>query len=243
MTMPTDWWRDFFSGLATEFWHAFPTAAMTAAEVDGALGQLAPPAGGRLLDVPCGDGRHAAAFADRGFQVDAVDLAPAMLAFAHAAVGPRAVTLHRRDQRDLPWTAEFDGACCLGNSFGYLGDPGDRDFLVAVRRTLRPGARFVLDAATVESVLPHLQAQRWFEAGGILFCSAVRYDVASGVLRSDYVFARGASQERKTAWIRLRAAAEVAAMLRTAGFAGVSVVDERGESPRPGSRTTFVATA
>ena len=51
--------------------------------------------------------------------------------------------------RDLPWRSTFDGAFCVGNSFGYLDDPGNAAFLRAVRETLRPGARLVLETPMV----------------------------------------------------------------------------------------------
>src|SRR5262249_18290204 len=40
MSFPVDWHRDFFAGLAAEFWHSFPTAEMTRADVDFALQTL-----------------------------------------------------------------------------------------------------------------------------------------------------------------------------------------------------------
>ena len=41
--------------------------------------------------------------------------------------------------RDLPWPARFDGAFCVGNSFGYLDDEGNAAFLRAVAAVLKPG--------------------------------------------------------------------------------------------------------
>ena len=37
----------------------------------------------------------------------------------------------------------FDGAFCVGNSFGYLDDEGNAAFLRAVRAALKPGGRFI----------------------------------------------------------------------------------------------------
>jgi len=244
MTMPTDWWRDFFSGLATDFWHAMPTPAMTAGEVDAVVRLMAPPAGGRLLDVPCGDARHACALADRGYAVDAVDRSAALLAFARTAAAGRSVTVHERDMRDLPWPATFDGVCCLGNSFGYLGDEGDAQFLAAVRAVLRPGGRFVLDAATLEAVLPVFVPRKWYEAGGVLFCGNASFDPSSGVMRSDYTMVRGAEVERRSAWLRVRSVREVLALLTEAGFREAVAVDDGGAPWLLGSgRIWFVASA
>ena len=73
--------------------------------------------------------------------------------------------------RDLPWTAEFDGAFCFGNSFGYLDDEANADFLKAVSQTLKPGCRFIVDApAVAECILPNFQPNRSLEIDGHKGC-------------------------------------------------------------------------
>lgn len=240
MSMPPDWWQDFFSGLATEFWHAFPTPAQTRAEVDLALGLLSPAPGAHLLDVPCGDGRHARDAIARGFRVDAVDASAALLAYANATPLPAGLRFHERDMRDLPWRATFDAAWCLGNSFGYLGDAGDAAFLAAVRVALRPGARFLVDLTVVEALLPNLVPRRWYEAGGITFLSEVAFDPVTGIVRSDYTLLRGNERERKTAFSCVRSCREAVALFTAAGFAEVRVVGPDGLPFRTGTPRAFV---
>ncbi|MEO6596458.1 MAG: class I SAM-dependent methyltransferase [Planctomycetota bacterium] len=224
MTMHHEWWRDFFGGLAADFWHALPTPAMTAGEVDLLLQRLQPIPGARLLDVPCGDGRHAAELQRRGFDVLGVDGSEALVAHAHAA-GVRA---ERRDMRELARLGPFDAAYCLGNSFGYLDDPGNLAFLRAVHDELRPGGDFLLDATVAETILPNLKQNHSHEAAGIRFRGAVSYDPATGVLRSDYDIARGAEREQKSAFVRIYTASHLIAMLREAGFGEVAVMAPDG---------------
>jgi len=238
MSMPQDWWRDFFDGLMADFWHQVTTKAMTAAEVDIAVRLLEPAPGAELLDVPCGDGRHSHALAARGFAVTGVDQSAKLLVFAQE--DSSGAQFERRDMRELPWKHRFAGACCLGNSFGYLGDAGDAAFLAAVHAALRPGGRLLLDAATLETVLPALQPRRWLEVGDLLWFSEVSYEPVSGVLRSDYTIARGAERERRTAWLRLRSLRAVIDLLRGAGFGEVAVFDGDGAPFRHGSQRAYV---
>ncbi len=58
------------------------------------------PAGGRVLDIACGNGRHARYFAARGHPVEAVDRNPAMLA---ALAGVPGITTRCADIEGGPW--------------------------------------------------------------------------------------------------------------------------------------------
>ena len=47
-------------------------------------------------------------------------------------------------------TAEFDGAFCFGNSFGYLNDEANADFLQGAFANAETGrTRFILDAPAI----------------------------------------------------------------------------------------------
>src|SRR5947207_12731675 len=73
-----------------------------------------------LLDVACGTGQHSVRFADRGWEVVAVDESADMLRRARERSTDGAVTFVRQDMRelDLP-SASFDAAVCLFDSIGY----------------------------------------------------------------------------------------------------------------------------
>jgi SAM-dependent methyltransferase len=67
------------------------------------------PAGGRVLDVACGSGRHARLLGDRGYCVEAVDRNPEAL---EPLDGVPAITTRIADLETDPWpyqVAEFDG--------------------------------------------------------------------------------------------------------------------------------------
>src|SRR5689334_14916512 len=171
MESSPDWWRTFFSGPVVESWLKAPTEEQTrqeAAFIQEALG-IPPPA--RLLDVPCGGGRHSLALARLGYDMTGVDLSTDFLAAARSQPSPEpgSVAWEHREMRDLPWPEQFDGAFCFGNSFSYLDDEGNADFLKAIARALKPGARFVLDTSYVlESLLSNIQWKTWYQADDIL---------------------------------------------------------------------------
>src|SRR3981081_2464520 len=79
--IPTIWWRGCFGPPYLALYDA-TLAERTPIEVDQieALLQLHPPR--RILDLPCGQGRHAIEFARRGYDVTGVDLSEYMLGVA-----------------------------------------------------------------------------------------------------------------------------------------------------------------
>ncbi len=82
MESPTDWWNGFFTGLFADFWRAVIPAEHTLAEVDFLEKVLALAPGSRVLDVPCGHGRHSLELARRGYRVTGLDFSTDLLGSA-----------------------------------------------------------------------------------------------------------------------------------------------------------------
>src|SRR5438445_492166 len=144
MNATSPWWQTFFTGLIVEAQRRMYSEPQTREEAESLVQILSPAPGTRVLDVPCGNGRLALALAGRGLDVTGVDLTAELLEDARRAAGERHLTavFERRDMRDLPWEATFDHAFCFGNSFGYFDEAGNREFLGAVHRILKPGGKF-----------------------------------------------------------------------------------------------------
>ena len=224
--MQNDWYRSFFSGIALDMWRGVLTPEATEAEasfLETAL-QLAPDA--RVLDAPCGNGRHSLALAKRGYAPTGVDLAGEFIEEARGAAlaAGLSVEFHMADMRELPEPAGFDGAFCFGNSFGYFDHEGNRAFLAAVAGALRRGARFALDTGlAAESLLPALKERFWMPVGDILFLAARRYDPLDSRLDIEYTFIRNGVQETRLAVSRIYTVAEIRRMGEEAGLATVSI--------------------
>ena len=102
--------------------------------------------GGRLLDVACGTGRHAIAFADLGYDVTASDINEELLAVGRAAAGDR-VQFVQGDMCDLDIEGRpFDVVTCLFDSIGYPQvDAGIVSALRSLGRHAAPGGRIVCE--------------------------------------------------------------------------------------------------
>jgi len=122
------------------------TIARTVAHLAGALPVRH---GDRLLDLGCGPGLYAAAFAERGVAVTGIDLSAGSLAYAREAarsVG-HAIDYRLGDYTAMPLGGPFDAAVLIYLDFGVLPD-GPRDRLLdAVAGALRSGGAFAFDVA------------------------------------------------------------------------------------------------
>ena len=160
-----DWTKDFFSAKALDSWRRAHSLDITLAEADFIEQVLALGDGPkRILDVPCGDARHAVELAKLGHLLTAVDRAPDNETRARELAAAAGVTLDfvLGDMRALPQRTAFDGAYCWGNSFGYFPREETRHFTASIAERLAPGARFIIDTATcAESLLVELARRSW----------------------------------------------------------------------------------
>jgi SAM-dependent methyltransferase len=222
------WAESFFRGVGADFWNEFVPPELTAAEVGFLTDAFELADNARVLDVPCGNGRHAIEFARQGHRVTAIDISPDFLAMARRSADAAGVRVDwiEADMIEVPAAAAFDAGYCWGNSFGYLDHARTRSFLGALARALRPGARFVADIATAaESLLPNLIPRQWHRSGGTFVLSDARYDASSGRLDIDYTFVRDGIADTRRATSYVMTAAECARLFHAAGF---DVIDTHG---------------
>lgn len=155
----------------------------TEQEVRFLLELLDLPAGARVLDVGCGPGRHAVAFAEAGLAVTGVDVSRRFLQLAaeraRAAGVPAA--FFEVDARQMPFDDEFDAvvSICQGG-FGLMG----RDDALVLRRmgeAARKGGRVVLTAfsALFEAAHPREDATFDADAGIVHERSVIRDESGS----------------------------------------------------------------
>jgi 2-polyprenyl-3-methyl-5-hydroxy-6-metoxy-1,4-benzoquinol methylase len=112
----------------------------------------------RVLDVACGTGHHAIAFAQAGLDVTAVDGEPAMVARARenareAGVGVSVLQL-RFGELAQGLDGRFEAMTCLGNSLPHLLTEDDlAGTLSDMAAVLRPGGALVVQNRNFDRVL------------------------------------------------------------------------------------------
>ena len=215
-----EWFTTFFDGLVNDFWDAAMPAEATAAEVAYLRRTLALDEGAAVLDVPCGRGRHALALARSGLRVTGVDLSVDAVEELRRRAAASGVEVDARigDMRDLD-VGPFDAAYSFGNSVGYFDPAGIERFLVGVARAVRPGGRFVLDTHMVaEALLPQLEEESTYTAGGITMSDSNRYDARESRLDTTVTFRRDGEVVSREMSVWVLTAGELVRLMTGAGF-------------------------
>ena len=141
------------------------------------------PVGGEVLDLCCGQGRHAIPLAQAGFRMTGIDFQENLLAVAHerALANATKLTLLHGDMRELDYTSSFDAVINLFSAFGYFSDDENARILGLIARALRPGGTFIIDVANRDALIRHAQAQSWKRLpDGTLVISEWQWDARNG---------------------------------------------------------------
>src|SRR5215510_3379878 len=107
MTIPSNWYEDFFHGLALDLWRQAISPEQTVAEADFLINALECGANSHLLDVPCGNGRLSFQLAKRGSRVTGIDISEEFIQEARSAASCLHDPSAHADGTDLVARVEF----------------------------------------------------------------------------------------------------------------------------------------
>lgn len=192
-------------------------------EVARVMEVLGLPSGSKILDVPCGQGRHAHLLAEAGFKVEGLDYSEQLIEIARRrGTGP---SLHytRGDMRKLParWSGRFDAVLNLFTSFGFFRDPVDDARVIReFARVLKPGAVLLWHGGSRDGVMARFLSRDWWETNdGTVVAHERSFDSLSGILEIESTW-RGAGKRpgRRKHRIRLYTATRLAELCADAGL-------------------------
>lgn len=178
----------------------------------------------RVLDLCCGQGRHAVELARRGFNVTGFDLSDFLLGLARDRAEKADVTVNfvRGDMRELPWENAFDAVVLLFTAFGYLEtDEEDERSLQAIQVALRPGGLLLIDHHNRERTSSWLGDGRkdWWEGNGHTVLDQEEWDVLrSRITMTRTIIAPHAARRQTGFVLRVYSHSEWLGMFRRVGL-------------------------
>lgn len=215
------WYENFFSGSALELWRRAIPHEITEQEVQFLQETLNLTPGSKLLDTPCGNGRLSLPLSLLGYKVTGIDLCTEYLEEGRSKAQSYETDIEfiQCDMRRFVAPDRFDGAFCMGNSFGYFEKPDSILFLRCICKSLKKGARFLLDTSmSAESFLVNGGEREWVRAGDMYMLVDNHYDCRHSRVESIYTFIQNGKEERRTAIHWLYTSGEICRMLEEAGF-------------------------
>lgn len=219
----TPWWRSYFDAEYFTLHDPLFTEERSRSEVAGMRELLGLPFGARVLDAPCGWGRHSALLAESGCAVIGADLSPDLLHHAPrvAAEEQGSAVYTAADIRALPFgDGIFDAVLNVFTSLGlFLNDADDIAALREARRVLAPGGALLLESMHRDDVIAsYAERDSWSLPDGTEIRVRRRFDPVAGISHERLRWTRGEESGRKEHRLRLRTATEIDALLRGAGF-------------------------
>ncbi|MBL7765950.1 MAG: class I SAM-dependent methyltransferase [Chitinophagaceae bacterium] len=128
--------------------------------VDMLYQYLHPQADATLLDLACGKGRHAKAFAAFPLDVTGLDLSAQSIASAKKLESDN-LHFYIHDMRKVFRVNYFDIICNLFTSFGYFASPHDHDLAAqSIYGGLKPGGHLVIDFVNQIPARKHIDDHR-----------------------------------------------------------------------------------
>ncbi len=230
----SEWWADFFTGLAAKTLGSIYPQEQTIQEADFIESVLPSKNKLRILDAPCGTGRLSLELAKRGHSLVGVDICKEAIAEAQANAQEANLPIEFSlgDMRDLPNDSSFDAIFCMGNSFAYFDDEGNKAFLTACYQTLKPGGMLILDAPLVaESIYSSFPPNSWGRIAGMLMLRNAVVKHEESRLETEYTFIQDDITEVKSASYRVHSFRELKNLILNAGFNSVEDRIELSEKP------------
>jgi ubiquinone/menaquinone biosynthesis C-methylase UbiE len=225
-----EWWTEYFDEQYLLEYEPLFSLERDRHEVARLMDVLALPSGSRILDVPCGQGRHAHLLAEAGFDVDGLDYSPELLARARKRGTGKTLRYTRGDMRALPqkWTGRFDAVLNLFTSFGFFSDPNDdRRVIAEFARVLAPGGVLVWHGGNRDGVMARFLHRDWWQTeNGTLIAQERSFDPLSGQLSVSSVWSGPKHRGTRDHKIRLYTPTRLAELCADAGL----IVEQAYES-------------
>ena len=233
-----DWWRTWFGPGYLALYDDY-VAERTPLEIDQLEGLLALRPPRRILDLPCGQGRHSIELARRGYEVTGVDLSPFMLDVARKRAAEAGVQVRwlTGDMRQAIPGESFDVILNLFTSFGYFDDPADdQRVLTGGAAMLAPGGRLLLEVINGARIMNDFQSREWFTIGRAAVMEARTLDRSLQRMVVERTVSIPPDEETNVHALRLYTGEQIDAAMRSAGFGRIDLYgDWDGGSLRPDS--------
>jgi len=182
------WWANAYNQMrALQFYYHyidFRTAQPEIPFIEAAL-SLAPRA--QILDLGCGNGRHAILLAQKGYRVTGVDYSEEALEMAKEEAKRQGleVIFRQQDMRTLDEGSSYDAVLMMDCAFGLFEDDENEEVFARVAQALKAGGGLLLNLLNPYYMALHQEVIHEVDEGRRDFIRRARFDVQRGRILDD----------------------------------------------------------
>lgn len=180
----------------------------------------------KILDIPCGTGRHSSLLAEAGYKVLGIDISPKCIEIAQKNSLAN-LSYQVGNMQDLSkHKNQFDCTLNLFSSFGYFStDKENEQVLEEMISTLKPGGKIVLNLINRNWLLSIYRPAFWFKDGSLLTVNAGHYDPQTHYNESYMTLKDEVSGETTLSYhrIRLYSPEEITNLMKKYGLKNIQV--------------------
>ena len=227
-----EWYVNFFDEFYNKL-HTFKDWKQTREDVDliEKLLDLSP--NDKILDVPCGFGRHSIELIRRGYSVVGVDYNQPQIDRAKSLMERTGVyfDIVKSDMRNLPFEEEFDKLFNFFTSFGYFSDDENEKTIRQFHKALKKGGKILLDVINRDYIITNFEpASIVHRDDGSIFIDERIFNPLTSRIKSinTLITPDGSRSERKME-LRIYSLHELLSMFKRNGFKVVNYYDNKGK--------------
>ncbi len=156
-----EWFEQFYNDQYKAWVLDQIPASMTQAQLDMIQDALNLAQNAHILDVFCGEGRHAIPLAKKGFEVTAIDLyEPFIQTIVKSSAG---LNIHPicMDARSINYEKKFDAIILLFTSFGYFSDEENELLMNNLSNALKDDGKILIDIENRDYILKNYLHEKW----------------------------------------------------------------------------------
>ena len=197
----------------------------------------------KVLDLPCGVGRHAIPLAEKGYKVTAVDLTEPYIEEAKERANEAGVDIEFevQDVRDYSG-GTYDVILNLWNSFGYFEDrEDDKKTAKNFYQLLKEGGKLVMEISTKETLAKDFSTKTWEEKDETYFLQKREIKEDWNWIEYKVIAVDGDRKEEYNMSHRLYSARELKNLLKDVGFSQINTYGNlKGEEYDQDAKTLVV---
>lgn len=167
--MQQEWFESWFDSPYYKLLYRHRDETEAAAFIKKLLEEIHLEKGAKILDMPCGNGRHAVVMADLGYDVSGIDLSERNICEALLNDQPN-LHFFEHDMREQLYTNQFDVVMNLFTSFGYFdSEEENKKAMQSIAESLKVGGILIIDFFNDHSLRKNLKSADKIIVDGVEF--------------------------------------------------------------------------